>query len=119
MDAMPKGILYVETRPISPEREAEFHQWYDEVHLAEVLTIPGFVAAERFVPVREDGGPFVAIYHIEADDLRVPMRALIQVIREDRFNMSEAIQLDPAPSMRLLELTTSLGPEPANRTVEA
>ncbi len=115
---MPKGILYVETFPSSPDREAEFHQWYDEVHLAEVVAIPGFVAAERYVPVREDGGPFVAIYHIEADDLRVPMRELVRVIREDRFRMSDAVQLDPPPSMRLLELTTSLGPDPVTPASE-
>ena len=112
MFAMPKGILYVETRPSAPEREADYHRWYDEVHLAEVVAIPGFVAARRYVPVREDGGPFVAIYDVEADDLGDVMRALRRVIAEGGFEMSDAIEMEPPPVMRLLELTASYGPAP-------
>jgi len=104
---MPKGILYVETRPATPEQEADYNKWYDEVHLAEVVSLPGFAAARRYVPVREDGGPFVAVYDVEADDLRQVMRELNTALSEGRMNMSPAIQMDPPPTMRLLELTTT------------
>ncbi len=30
---MPKGIIYVETMPASPDREAEYHKWYNDTHL--------------------------------------------------------------------------------------
>jgi hypothetical protein len=56
---MAKGILYVETRPISPDQEAEYHRWY-ETHLADVVAVDGIVAARRFAPIGDDG-PFVAI----------------------------------------------------------
>jgi hypothetical protein len=86
---MPKGILYVETWPSSPEQLTEYHRWYDEVHLAEVLTIPGIVAARRVDVIR----------------------AVRKALAEERFHMSDALQMDPAPVMRLLELRTS-GPRP-------
>jgi hypothetical protein len=108
---MPRGILYVETRPSAPELEAEYQKWYDEVHLAEVVAIPGIVAARRYTPVRADGGPFVAIYELEADELRDVIRAVLRTFREGRFQMSEAVQMDPPPAMRLLELTSSYGPD--------
>jgi hypothetical protein len=112
MDGMPKGILYVESRPTSPEQEAEYHKWYNDTHLAEVVAVPGFVAARRYTPVREDGGPFVAIYDVEADDLRGVMRELNQALTDKRIYMSDAIQMDPPPTMRLLELSASYGPDP-------
>jgi hypothetical protein len=101
----------VETRPNAPELEAEYQKWYDEVHLAEVVAIPGIVAARRYTAVREDGGPFVAIYDLEADDLRDVIRTVLRTFREGRFQMSEAVQMDPPPTMRLLELTSSYGPD--------
>ena len=30
-------------------RDDEYNDWYDRVHLADVLALPGFVAARRYV----------------------------------------------------------------------
>jgi hypothetical protein len=65
---MPRAILYVESRPKDPARAAEYQRWYNDVHLAEVVAVAGFVSARRFGPV-DDDGPFVAIFEIDADDL--------------------------------------------------
>ena len=35
------------THPVEG-READYNQWYTEIHLAEVLALPGFVAVQRF-----------------------------------------------------------------------
>jgi hypothetical protein len=65
---VPRAILYVESRPKDPARAVEYQRWYDEVHLAEVVAVAGFVSARRFGPV-DDDGPFVAIFEIDKDDL--------------------------------------------------
>lgn len=65
---MAKGILLVESRPASPEQVAEYHKWYNETHIGEILGVDGFVAARRLESL-DDGGTFIAIYEIEADDL--------------------------------------------------
>jgi hypothetical protein len=106
---MPKGILVVESRPSSPEREAEYHAWYTETHLREVVGVDGFVSARRFAPVGEDG-PSVAIYEIEADDLQAVVKALGEAVGRGDVEMSDVVQLDPLPSMRLLEETASYDP---------
>ena len=65
---MPRGIMYVETMPVSPDREAEYHKWYNDTHLAQILSVDGIVSARRFAPT--DGeGPFIAIYELDCDDL--------------------------------------------------
>ncbi|NED90919.1 hypothetical protein G3I76_63920, partial [Streptomyces sp. SID11233] len=45
---MSKHVLLVFTDP-QPGREEEFNAWYDEVHLPDVLGVPGYTAAQRFV----------------------------------------------------------------------
>ena len=65
---MPKGIIYLETMPVSPDREAEYHKWYNDTHLAEICSVDGIVSARRFAPT-DGNGPFIAIYELDCDDL--------------------------------------------------
>lgn len=100
---MAKGIIHVETRPSSPDRDEEYNTWYDEVHLPELVALDGFVSARRLRPVDGDG-PYVALYEIEGDDLQ----AILESMRANsrKLHMSDALQLDPPPVMRLFEVTT-------------
>ncbi len=67
-DEHAKGIIYLETTPVSPELEAEYHQWYNDTHLEEICSVEGITGARRFAPT--DGtGPFIAIYELDCDDL--------------------------------------------------
>jgi hypothetical protein len=43
-----RGLLLTMTEP-APEHEEEFNAWYDTEHMAERLSIPGFVSAQRWV----------------------------------------------------------------------
>lgn len=42
------GKLLVYTRPVRAEVEAEYNRWYDEVHLADVCSVPTITGAQRF-----------------------------------------------------------------------
>jgi len=62
-----KGIFLVYT-DIDPTHDEEFNAWYDTEHLADLLRLPGFLEAARYVAVK--GGPkYLAVYDIETDDL--------------------------------------------------
>src|ERR1700736_4314936 len=106
---MSKAILIVESRPASPERLDEYHRWYNDTHLAEVVALPGFVSARRFKPANDDG-PFVAIYEIDADDPDAVVASLGEAAMSGKLQMSDAMQMDPAPSLRLLQLTAAHEP---------
>jgi len=111
---MKTGILYVESRPSSPDLLEEYHTWYDEVHLGEVLALDGIVAARRLAPVA-DAGPFVAIYELEAEDLTAVVADLMNAVADGRVAMSSAIQTEPMPAIRLLETTTERLRQPVPR----
>jgi hypothetical protein len=57
-----KGIFLVYT-DIDPKYEEEFNAWYDTEHLADLLSLPGFLDAARYVA--EKGGPkYLAAYEL-------------------------------------------------------
>jgi hypothetical protein len=45
---MARTMMAVYSNPVSPEREQEYNTWYDQVHLKELLEIPGVVGATRY-----------------------------------------------------------------------
>jgi hypothetical protein len=64
-------FLAVTSDPV-PGREAEYETWYNEAHLPEVLSIPGFAAARRFVATDVDpltgeglGARYLTLYQID------------------------------------------------------
>lgn len=99
---MAKGILYVESRPVSPDREDEYNDWYDNTHLRDVVALDGIVSARRFTP--DGDGPYVAVYELEMDDLSQVMKILAEASSSGRMPVSDAMQMDPPPTVRVLEL---------------
>jgi hypothetical protein len=50
---------------VPADREDEFNRWYNEEHIAEILTIPGVLSAARYEAVK--GGPkHLAAYELES-----------------------------------------------------
>ena len=69
-----RHLYVVFGNPTSPERDAEFNEWYDQTHIPEVLAVPGIISAQRFKHHqldRDAGKPvrysYVTIYEIEGD----------------------------------------------------
>jgi antibiotic biosynthesis monooxygenase (ABM) superfamily enzyme len=101
---VPRGILVVRSRPVSPEREDEYNDWYSGVHVTELLAVPGFVSARRFRRVGEgDGHEYLAVYEVEADDLAAPLHELRRRSAAGETTRSDAIQPDPPPEIVLYE----------------
>jgi len=74
---MAKWIRVVETNCTDAAREAEFHEWYNKVHLPDMLETPGIIKATRYEDVEpsEGKGKFLAIYEIETDNIDKLMKA--------------------------------------------
>jgi hypothetical protein len=102
---MSRSVLLVFTNATDGD-DAEFNRWYGDVHLAEVLEVPGIVAAERFALADAQLTPgdhehrYLAIYEIEGD----PAEAAAGLLKAE-MNMSETLH----PQIQTA-LYTQLGP---------
>ncbi len=71
---MAKYVMFVMTN-CAPGTDAEFNDWYNRIHLPDVLKVPGIVAAQRYKltdeqrrTTRPDYG-YMAAYEIESNNL--------------------------------------------------
>jgi len=68
---MPKMRMIALTTP-QPGREDEYHEWYNNTHLPELVNLFGMEQASRWELVAKlmgsDPNQYLAIYEFEADD---------------------------------------------------
>jgi len=101
---MPHFKYVVFTEP-KPGQDDAYNDWYDKQHLAEVLAVDGFVAAQRFKLVDVPGNPqgasrYLAIYEIEADDPKTVLDRLVEIGTGGGMVISDA--LDRASAKTIL-----------------
>jgi hypothetical protein len=61
-----RGLLLTMTEP-PPSMEAEFNAWYDDEHLPERLSVPGFRSARRWIAEAAPGaGKYLATYELDS-----------------------------------------------------
>ncbi len=91
---MPRFKMIV--RSFCPDEidEQAFNDWYQDTHLADVVRIPGFIAAERLQLAEHVSGepqptPYLAIYEIEAESAEDAKQALIDATLSGKVRMLE------------------------------
>lgn len=83
-------------------REEAFNRWYDEVHLPDVLAVPGMTAARRFTLADGADWRYAAIYEMEGDDPAAIVAELVARVADGRMAMSDAFDMG---SFRMLTAT--------------
>ena len=101
---MSKWIVLIEANCADPDREEEFNEWYNQVHLPDVLETPGVVRAVRYEKIDPAGGRgrYLAAYEVEADDLQAVFAASERNTQKKRAEgrMSELLQVASVTSFR-------------------
>jgi hypothetical protein len=96
---MAKYKLVVMTGP-KPGRDAEYNDWYNDQHLADVVAVPGFRSAQRFkltdAMESEHRNSYLAIYEIDADDPKAVLAEMFKRSGTPAMVLSEALDLDKA-----------------------
>lgn len=91
---MPRYRMVVTSEPV-PGREDEYNDWYQNVHLGELVALEGFVSARRYRLTRSlvegESHPYMAIYEIETDDIDAVLGNLVRVAESKGLTMSDAI----------------------------
>ena len=93
---MEKHLFVGFTNPIEGQEDI-YNEWYTDVHLKDVLKVPGIVAAQRFKlsDVQRDAPPFpwryLALYEIETDDLNRTLATLRERAGTSAMVISNAV----------------------------
>ena len=76
-----KHVVVVLTEP-TKGREDEFNDYYENLHLDEVLQSTGWDTAQRFKLVDEQGRacplPYLALYEVDAEDVLFRLAAQLE-----------------------------------------
>jgi hypothetical protein len=104
-----KTILTVLTNPVGEGRDEEFNEWYDRVHVPDVLAVDGFVAVTRYrvAATQARGTPspgyrYLAVYEIDTDDLAEALASLMRAGKSMMF--TEALDLSTASAVAYDEI---------------
>ena len=62
------GWLLVVDAEVDPAVEEEWNRWYDEVHLPEIASCPGFGEAARYVSEVDGQRQYVAVYPLSGPE---------------------------------------------------
>jgi len=83
---MDKMLFVVESNSADTAREDEFNEWYNIIHVPDVLETPEIVRAVRYERIAPSEGQakYFALYEIEADDLQAVMKALGENIKRKK-----------------------------------
>ncbi|MDB5577030.1 MAG: hypothetical protein JWR80_2206 [Bradyrhizobium sp.] len=78
-------------------RDEEYNDWYNNVHLSDVVAIPGFISAQRFVVKIATAGEiknkYLAIYDMETDDPAALMAEVGRRVGSGHVVLSQALDL--------------------------
>ena len=82
---MGNWLVVVRSNCTDESREDDFNNWYDEVHVPDVMVTPGFVRANRYMSEEwgsYEAGKYLAIYEIETDDINKTLKTLSERVNE-------------------------------------
>jgi hypothetical protein len=75
-------------------RHDEFNDWYDHVHLKDVLAVDGVIGARRFKLSGDDQWSYLALYDLDCNDPQRVVQELLSRAGTDRMPLSDAFDLD-------------------------
>jgi hypothetical protein len=95
---MPKHVFLVRTGPSSPDRTDEYNDWYDNVHLPDLLDVKGVVGASRYrvAKAQQGGAPvegpqYLAIYEVEIEDVQDFFDDMMRAATDGSMRMSDVL----------------------------
>lgn len=93
---MAKYKLIVLSNPVAG-KEQEFNEWYSNVHLPDITSLPGVKSGKRFRITQDKPWKYVTEYEIECDDIAKweadALEALKKMVLSDSFDFNTMVTL--------------------------
>lgn len=79
-------------------RDAEFNDWYDNVHIPDILASGGLKSPERYEIVASAFTPpsehrYAAIYEVDGDDPDQALQKLVDAFSAGKMRMSDSLDM--------------------------
>jgi len=101
---MTKYLLFAFSDCKDPKREKEFNDWYDNMHMTDMMEVPGFIKATRWMSAdnkKNEIRKYLALYELETDNLEefnAKMRERgMRTMKEGRFSDLPVFDPDNVP----------------------
>jgi len=92
---MERWILVAETNCTVPEREDEFNDWYNTIHIPDVLETPGILNATRYecADPQEGHGKYLTLYDVETENIEQTLASFGEIMtgKWEEGRMSELV----------------------------
>lgn len=91
--------------------EDEFNRWYSEQHLGDVLRVPGFCCAQRFMFNAGEPGSalhqwrYAAVYEFESDEPNLQFEELSRRAGTSEMPMSAGLDMGSVATALLIPIT--------------
>ena len=91
-----------------PGMDAQFNDWYDQQHLPDVLRVPGFISAQRFVLVDASVGlrwklpRYLVLFKFKSGDLEATNEEIRARIKDGRTRMNSAFDIENGVGLFLI-----------------
>ena len=101
-------VFVVLTNPVSGQ-EPQYNDWYTNVHLPDLVKIPGIKSAQRFRVAPENADPgaykYLALYEIETNNLAAVQKAIGAAAGTPAMIISPALDRAKVSAIYFQELT--------------
>jgi len=91
---MPSYQLIVMSRPVEG-KDRECNNWHQDIHLPELVALPGIVAARRLRAVAtlsaKEPYPYATVYQIETEDIDGVLRTITDTAAAGQLTMSDSL----------------------------
>lgn len=71
-------------------REKEFNDWYEQIHLGDLLALDGMKSGQRYRLIDDPDWAYLADYEVETDDIRGLLNRMDQRARSGEIYFSPA-----------------------------
>lgn len=104
-----RRLMLTFSNPAGPELEEEYHRWYSQVHIPQLLAhVPGLESAARYRCGSDSPHRYLTVYEVEGSEEQI-RRDLAARMADGTLDRSPSLQRDPPPIMIFVDPIDDLG----------
>jgi hypothetical protein len=99
------AIFVVKTSPADLGSEHAFHDWYDNVHIPQVMEVPGFRGATRYRLIQPESSlpTYLTVYQLDTPEPAAAVAEMRRRVASGQIPTADVIAEEPRPESALYQ----------------